>query len=220
VYAHARAGGRKPATVTRGAAAGMRRSHQWAFLKRLHERVASVAIGPSTIRGMGPPGTVQRARTFLAKVRLGRFKVTSKRAFERELDRTTKAYLASLPSGARHWGMARKTLNIFLRDVAYNRFLNAAHRLDQVHKWLEVPLDSHVGNELRDCPEGEALPRWKTVIGLTPEASAEFQVVARKVAVRMQVNPVDLDVFFWRSPAALARVRGLSRTHGPRGRGR
>ena len=171
------------------------------FIARVRKRVASSAIGASTVRGMGPKGTAARARTLLARVNLNRFGVDSKRKFDRVFNRVTESFRRSLPRGARHWGLARKLLNIFLRDTTYNRFLSQRFGLWRVERWLEVPLDSHVGKQLRSSSEGQRLPRWKTVIGLTPSVSAEFQKVATAVARRRRVTRADLDVYYWRNPA-------------------
>lgn len=171
------------------------------FIATLRKRVASAAIGASTIRRMGPKGTAVRARSFLARVNLNRFRVTSKQDFNRVLEGVTESFLRALPREARRWGVARKLLNIFLRDAAYNRYLSQRFGLRKVERWMEVPLDSHVGTQLRACSDGKHLPRWKTVVGLTPEVSTKFQKVATTVARRKGVTRVDLDVYFWRNPA-------------------
>lgn len=184
----------------------------------LRRRTASAAIGASTIRGMGPKGTAKRARAFLAGLNLNRFRVDSKREFARVLDRATDSFLAALPRKAKHWGLARKLLNIFLRDAAYNRYLSQRYALWRVERWMEVPLDSHVGKQLRSSAEGRHLPRWKTVIGLASEESTEFQRVATMVARRKGVTRVDLDVYYWRNQSmANRRIQADARKSGARG---
>jgi len=69
------------------------------FIALLHKRVASLAIGASTVRGMGPKGTAKRARKLLARVNLDRFSVNSKREFDGVLDRVTESFRRSLPRG-------------------------------------------------------------------------------------------------------------------------
>lgn len=189
------------------------------FITALCKRVASAAIGASTIRRMGPKGTAVRARRFLARVNLNRFRVDSKRDFEWVLDDITKSFLRALPRKAQRWGVARKLLNIFLRNAAYNRYLSKRFGLQKVERWMEVPLDSHVGTQLRASSDGRHLPRWKTVVGLTPDASREFQNVATTVARRKGVTRVDLDVYYWRNPAmANPRIHADARNSGARGR--
>ena len=188
------------------------------FIATLRRRIASAAIGVSTIRRMGPKGTAKRTRTFLAGLNLNRFRVGSKREFARVLDNATKSFLGTLPRKAKHWGLARKLLNIFLRDAAYNRYLSQRFGLWRLERWMEVPLDSHVGKQLRACSRGRHLPRWKTVIGLAPEESAAFQKVAATVARRKGVTRVDLDVYYWRNPAmANRRIHTDARKSGARG---
>lgn len=171
------------------------------FVTTLRKRVASAAIGASTIRRMGPKGTAVRARRFLARVNLNRFRVNSKREFDHVLNSVTESFLRALPRKAKRWGLARKLLNIFLRDAAYNRYLSQRFGLRKVERWMEVPLDSHVGTQLRATTDGRNLPRWKTVVGLTSDVSAAFQKVATTVARRKGVTRVDLDVYYWRNPA-------------------
>lgn len=187
------------------------------FISTLRRRTASAAIGASTIRRMGPKGTVKRARAFLAGLNLTQFQVDSKREFAQALNSATDSFLSALPRKARYWGLARKLLNIFLRDAAYNRYLSQRFALWSVERWMEVPLDSHVGKQLCASAAGKDLPPWKTVIGLESETSAKFQKVATTVARQMGVTRVDLDVYYWRSPAMTnRRMRGDARKSGAR----
>ena len=103
-----------------------------------------------------------------------------------------------MPARSRSWGRARKALNIFLRNVLYNRYLSGAYSLSSIEQYLEVPLDSYVGIALAGVPEGSGLPKWSSVIGLTAEASEEYQTVARRVAKRKRTAPVHLDLYYFR----------------------
>lgn len=47
------------------------------------------------------------------------------------------------------WGVARKSLNLFLRCCLYNHYLRSKHHLERIEPLLEVPLDSVVGKGLR-----------------------------------------------------------------------
>lgn len=98
----------------------------------------------------------------------------------------------------KHWGAARKFLNIFLRNVVYNRYLCDEFGLEQIVPWLEIPLDSHVASGLRAERGGTRLPRWKTVIGLKPEVSRLYQDFAADVAARKGCERVHLDLLYWR----------------------
>src|SRR5947207_4582838 len=109
------------------------------FLKVLQQRIASAAVTPSAARRMGPKGTVKVAREFLSKVDL-RHVGSSQKNYASVLDKLTLGLIRALPDGAKHWGAARKFLNIFLRDATYNVYLRDAYRLDRIENGLEVPL--------------------------------------------------------------------------------
>jgi hypothetical protein len=168
--------------------------------KALQRRLGNTAVGPSSARRMGPRGTIAAARAFLIGLKLEKYQVTSETQFRRILNRETRAFLKRLSEKARHWGAARKWLNIFLRDAAYNRFLFDHYRLRKLERWLEVPLDSQVAKGLRKEKGGDRLPRWETVIGLTPEVSREYQEFAALVAKRKGTCRVHLDLKYWRAP--------------------
>jgi hypothetical protein len=172
-------------------------------LSLLQRRIATIAIGPSTARGMGPKGTIAAAHRNLQSIDLNELSKTSASDFPVILDALTDALKKALPNGAQHWGSARKFLNLFLADVLYSRHLCEAWPLLHLEECLEVPLDSHVAFALREEPEGRALPRWKTVIGLTPEMSAQFQEAASAVAGRHQCARVHLDLMYWRRAGTL-----------------
>lgn len=89
------------------------------LVDKIRRRTAELAVGPSTVRGAGAKGVVAAARDGLEAVPLRRFQVRSRGAFERELEFQTQELRAQLPRGARHWGVARKVLNIFLRAVVH-----------------------------------------------------------------------------------------------------
>jgi hypothetical protein len=169
------------------------------YRKLLQRRIGNTSIGASTARGMGPRGTIQAARSYLEILDLRAFRVRSERAFLRQLDRATEGLRQSLPANARHWGSSRKFLNIFLRGCCYNRYLCAHYRLKTLEPWLELPLDSHVAKGLRKAAAHRALPRWKSVIGLTPEESNRFQAFAAVLARSERVRRVHLDLLFWRA---------------------
>jgi hypothetical protein len=168
------------------------------LIAKLHRRTATSAVGPSVARGMGPKNTVGQAREYLARLRPPDFRVKTEGEFQAALDRATIRLVKHLPRGAKHWGAARKFLNIFMRDLVYNRFLCEHYDLCRIEPWLEVPLDSHVANGLREEPEGTLLPRWRTVIGLDKELSRQYQGVAKEVARRTKTSRVHLDILYWR----------------------
>jgi hypothetical protein len=147
---------------------------------------------------MGPAGTIAIAREFLTAFDLRRVKAKTAGVFADRLNAATEELRLALPASAQHWGSARKFFNIYVRGALYNQYLCRHFDLLAIEPWLEVPLDSHVAIGLRGQPEGEGLPRWKTVIGLSEEDGKAYQVVANKIAKRMGFARVHLDVIYWR----------------------
>lgn len=169
------------------------------FISQLQRRTAEAAIGPSALRNQGAPGVIAAARTVLTGIDLRVLGRTRKATFSAFLDRATTAVLSKFPDGAAEsWGGARKSVNLFLRDVVYNRDLAEFYRLRKIRAWLEVPLDKNVAQGLRDEPEGSGLPKWGRIKRLTPKRSRELQAVAALVAARKRLARVDLDVYYWR----------------------
>jgi hypothetical protein len=168
------------------------------LVDKVRLRTAELAVGPSTVRGAGAKGVVRAARDGLKAVPLRRFRVRSRRAFERELEFQTEELRARLPRGTRHWGVARKVLNIYLRAVLHHRHLCAAYGLAPIEAWLELPLDRHVVEGIREADPSGRLPRWKTIKGLDPETSAIFQAAARSIAASRRVLPIHLEYLWWR----------------------
>jgi hypothetical protein len=111
------------------------------LLKAFQSRAARMAVGASTVRGQRVSGIVEAARAHLRDLPLEEFSVTQRTAFDGELDARTQQLKAALPAGARRWGLARKVLNIFLRDCVYSVHLRDAHGLGGIEDFLELPLD-------------------------------------------------------------------------------
>jgi len=169
------------------------------FIKLVQRRIASTSISASTARGMGPKGTIEKARKFLKNIDLNLFgKVENQTEFEELLDKKTEKLRRSLPAGARHWGSSRKFLNIFLRGAFYNRYLYKAYRLQKLELWLEIPLDREVSKGLR-LERDYKLPAWKSVISIDQDTNKLYQNVARKLAKKKNVRRVHLDLWYWRN---------------------
>ena len=167
------------------------------LLGRLNRRVAALAISASTLRNQGSSGVVEAARKFLSELDPRDFVVSRERRFMARLDEATAALQAQFPRGARNWGGARKSINIFLRDVLYCSYLSTAYRMDDIRLWLELPLDKYVAEGLREA--NPMLPRWAGVKHLTPKANTVFQTSAIAIAMKRGVARVDLDVLYWRA---------------------
>ena len=115
--------------------------------------------------------------------------------FQRALDRQTQRLVVVFPRGRGSWGLARKLLNIFLRDCLYTAYLNDAYGLGAAEGLLEIPLDSITANRLRQAKPD--LPRWRGVKYLDPQLSAAYQAAATLVAKRERVARVHLDAYWW-----------------------
>ncbi|MEA9569082.1 hypothetical protein [Polynucleobacter sp. AP-Nickl1-40-C4] len=163
----------------------------------MQKRVANGAVGPSTIRGMAPAGTAGKIKDYFRKWDIKTIRAHSEGDFLKKLDAVTDGLLNALPHDARHWGMARKCANIFLRNCLYNRYLCKHYKLEPLEAWLEIPLDSHTGKGLIIHFEKGMLPRWRTVISLTREESSQFQRAALDLAKKKRVCRIHLDDFLY-----------------------
>ena len=168
------------------------------FLEKLHRRTAQAAIGPSALRNQGAAGVIGAARRAAESIDLTRYSMATLESIATLLNEDTSRILLLFPASAQSWGAARKGLNLFLRDAAYNVDLNNEFKLAGVRSLLEVPLDKDVGTALNAEPEGANLPRWRSIKSLQPAMSTRYQDIALQVARRFGVSRVDLDVYFWR----------------------
>jgi hypothetical protein len=171
------------------------------FINELREHQARASIGVSTVRNQGT-GTARITREFLAhELDLSGMRAHSERAYLRRLDSATDDLRRRLRGKARTFGLARIVINIYMRDCVYSRYLHAAHRLDPIEPFLELPLDGIVGRRLwkvpRDSGYAPGLPRWTSIRALTREDSDRYQAFARKWAATRQLARVHLDVGLW-----------------------
>jgi hypothetical protein len=97
-------------------------------------------------------------------------------------------------------------LNLYLRDVLYNRYLSRHFGFRKIEKWLEVPLDSYAAKAIRQGYGAKELPPWKGIKYLTPEASHVYQNAATWLASGSGFARVHLDVL------SLLSKNGLRKT--------
>lgn len=168
------------------------------LLSWMQKRAANGSVGPSTIRGMAPAGTAKIIKEYFYSFDIRRIKAGSEKSFIRKLDGITDELLNTLPKESQHWGMARKCINIFLRNCLYNRYISDFYKLLPMEKWLEIPLDSHVGKGLIKNLESCNLPRWSTVIDLTRTNSDLYQKAANELASKKKVSRIHLDDLLYR----------------------
>ncbi len=172
-------------------------SHDRQFLEAIRSRAARIAVGPSTVRGQGVPGVVDSARAFLRRLDLRPFATDDPVAFKRALDSVTRRFVAALPEGAQSWGLARKLLNIFLRDCLYTVYLREHHNLGCGERLYELPLDSITAGRLLQEAGAGSLSPWGGVKYLTPELSDRYQDAAARVAEAKGIHRVHLDAYWW-----------------------
>jgi hypothetical protein len=171
------------------------------FITSLRAHQARVSITPSTVRAQGK-GTMHVARDFIAsELDLAKLRVSSERRYLAQLDKATDALRRHLKGKAKSWGLARKLLNIYIRDCVYSRMLCAHYRLERIEPFLELPLDGVVGQALGTAAiargQHHRLPRWKSIRRLTPEQSALYQGFATELVAEAGHARVHLDVVIW-----------------------
>jgi hypothetical protein len=167
------------------------------FLTTIQSRAARGAVSPSAVRGRGHRGTVAAARSFLRQVDLTQFGCSNARDFAKALNRTTGRLQRVLPLRGRRWGIARKVLNIFLRDCLYTTHLESAYHLARAECFLELPLDSITGTQLKRAAGRGRLPQWPGVRHLKSSVSAKFQRAADAEATRQGIARVHLDAVWF-----------------------
>lgn len=166
------------------------------FLRAVQARTARVAVGASAVRGVGNAGTATAARSFLAEMDLWQFS-HGPTSFAVALDGETEKLQARLPRAARRWGLARKLLNIFLRDCLYNSYLAPEFRLVLSEMAFELPLDSITGERLDRLCGWTGRDGWPGVKYLTPGQNMRYQAAAAGIAAELAIARVHLDTFWW-----------------------
>jgi hypothetical protein len=163
----------------------------------MRKKVAVSAIPTSALRRQGLAGLLAGIRSFCAALPLESLVTRSQPAFEEQLDKATADLQSRVAALGCKWGAARKSLNLFVRDAAYNHYLRSEYRLDDIEGWLEVPLDGQVAEGLAAEPGGDSLPAWPGVRDLSPKISREYQRFAEQVASRRGRARVHLDLEYW-----------------------
>lgn len=165
------------------------------ILKAFQHRAARVALTASSMRGSGSKGVIAAGRQFLGALDLKPFGTNQESRFCTALDAATVSLTCALPRKAQHWGLARKGLNIFLRECLYTVYLRHHYNLGASERWFELPLDSYTGKAL--CAEHAGLPPWRTVRGLDKALSEAFQNAATISGRQRGIDRVHLDAIWW-----------------------
>jgi len=175
------------------------------FLRQIHRRVAQTSVGPSAIRNQGASGLITISREYFENsINLTEFRNKLTTDYKVYLDKLTTDLTNRFPKGGQSWGAARKGLNLFFRDVVYNKyladFLNIPTDYQENLKALrnlEVPLDRDVATGLNKTFDD--LPRWTTIKNLNDRQSKLFQDKALIYADSKGIARIHLDLEFWRS---------------------
>lgn len=169
------------------------------FHQLLQNRFAETSVSSSSLRNQGSAGIVSAARKFCTELPLHKFNVKSQKQFDKTLDESTNNLLKKFPEKARNnWGAARKTLNLFLREVLYNTYLSKQFNSKVIY-FLEIPLDGYVARNILAHPRGKNLAKWKSIKSLKKDMSDEYQKIANQIASDLSVPRIHLDLIFWRN---------------------
>lgn len=175
------------------------------FIKHIQKRVAQTSVGSSAIRNQGAGGLIKICRSYFENsINLKEFRnhLTTKHYID-YLDELTIDLMNKFPKNGQSWGAARKGLNLFFRDVVYNKYMGdfleipndfEANLASLVN--LEVPLDRDVATGLLTFyPD---LPKWNTIKSLNPDVSKLYQDKALIYSKEKGLARVHLDLVFWR----------------------
>jgi hypothetical protein len=130
-------------------------------------------------------------------VDLSQFGTGNEETFRAALDNETKKLKRAFPRRSRKWGLARKLLNIFLRDCAYTIYLAREYDLHLAEDFFEIPLDSITARGLKRVTAHGNLPRWPGVKHVTPRLSRRFQLAAQQQAQKRGIARLHLDALLW-----------------------
>ncbi len=177
-----------------------------AFLNIIHKRLSIISVGASALRNQGASGIIKIAREYFYTIDIEEFMscIDSKDVYSKFLNKHTDNLVSIFPENGRSWGGARKGLNLFFREVVYNKFFSDYFGLptritefNEKVKFLEVPLDRDVATGIYSESE-VTLPKWKSIKSLTPTISEEYQIVAQIIAEKENYAKVNLDLRYWR----------------------
>ena len=163
----------------------------------IRKYVAYGSVGSSTLRNIGAAGAVASAKRSLSQIQLAHYAPQDADSFARQLNSDTEAIRKALPDGAKHFGAARKVLNIFLRGALYNTYLLKHYNLNANVECYEIPLDKLSATGILKHTEANDRIRWIGVKHVTPKVNDDFQRLATKVAERLGTLRVHLDAVFW-----------------------
>jgi hypothetical protein len=176
-----------------------------ADLSLLQQQFTTAGITQSAVRlgkaRKGVTGMRSTAREFCSSLKLNQ--LPEPENYAAVLGKWTGQLTQKFPKEGRCWGVARKCLNIFMRDASYNVHLREIYPgLEPLEHVLEVPLDSYVADGLfkEDGAIAFGLQRWDAVIRLSPAQNEKFQQWASIVAKQKGIPRVHLDLLYFPFP--------------------
>lgn len=180
------------------------------IIQAVHRRLAQVSISASTLRNQGGPGIIEICRNYLyEEIRLEQFflRLHSKTKFNNFLNLHTERLIEAFNLGDTQegWGAARKALNLFFRELVYNKILcdhfhmpKNVKSYDLLITYLEIPLDRHVAEGVFDEFTG-TLPKWQSIKVLRQDVSEVYQQAANSIAQGKGIPRIHLDLLYWRA---------------------
>lgn len=178
-----------------------------AFIEGVQRRISIISVSASALRNQGASGIVDASRLYFhEEIKLVDFfkAVSSSNSYKRYLDTHTTKLLKTFPSSGKSWGAARKGLNLYFREVVYNKFIsdyyglpNDINKFNKMFAYLEVPLDRDVAMGIRQNSP-EELPEWKSIRELKKAKSELYQEAANHIAKEKGTIRIHLDLIYWR----------------------
>lgn len=177
------------------------------FLLQIHKRISIISVGASALRNQGASGIIKIARDYFFQIDIDEFvrALETKCTYNLFLNEHTEGLISNFPENGKSWGAARKGLNLFFREIAYNKFFSDYYdfprdfvEFNEKFNFLEVPLDRDVALSIYNETD-MILPKWKSIKTLTQESSDLYQVAANKIAESEKTARVNLDLKYWRN---------------------
>lgn len=182
------------------------------FNINLKRFLANTCIGPSTIRNMGPEGTIINVRNYLISINLDEFfiAIKDKKLYDKFLKSNTNKLIKAAKFNGEGWGPSRKCLNIYFRTVCFNSLIineylgkSDLKQLNLILNNLELPLDSNSVKGLKEDARyfkihlNENL-KSERVKNLNEQLSNSLQNLAKEISQHRKVSPVNLDLYYFR----------------------
>jgi hypothetical protein len=177
------------------------------FIESVRNRLINISVGASALRNQGASGIVEKSRSYFRNnIELSRFfDKLPKKTFDKYLDEHTNLLLLDYPKKGKSWGAARKALNLYFRELVYNKFICDYYRVPKAKKKyhdfilnLEVPLDKDVAMGIKKNSLDSTL-KWIGIRNLDKETSSLFQEAAEIIAKQQGIARVHLDLNYWRA---------------------